>query len=72
MKIVRLRITLIDGCFQYAADAIENNGRYYYRVNNTTVEITESEYDRVIGNPHCIIFQALWGYIILLGSLKTQ
>jgi hypothetical protein len=55
MKVVKPRIILIDGYFQYAAEAIEENGRHYYRVEDTTVGITKSEYDRVIGNP-CLYY----------------
>ena len=56
MKVVKLRITLIDDCFQYAAEAIEENGRHHYHVDDTTVEVTKHEYDRVIANPRLYYF----------------
>ena len=55
MKVVKLRITLINGDFQYAAEAIEEKGRYYYRVGDVTVELTKVEYERVIANP-CLYY----------------
>jgi hypothetical protein len=56
MKAVTLRIRLIDGHFQYAAEAIQENGKYYYRVDDTTVEIAKSEYNAAIGNPYLYYF----------------
>lgn len=71
MKVVKLRITLIDGYLRYAAEAIEKNGRYYYRVNATTVEITKSDYDRVIRNPHLYYFSTALRLHNLIRLAKT-
>jgi hypothetical protein len=57
MNIGKLRITLIDGGSRYNAEAIEHCGRYYYRVGNTTIEVTKNEYDRVVANPRLYYFQ---------------
>jgi hypothetical protein len=56
MKIVKLRITLVDGRFRYNAEAIDDCGRYYYRVGKRTIEISKNEYDRVIANPRLYYF----------------
>lgn len=36
----------------YDAQVIEDNGRFFYRVGNTTIKISEHQAHRVIGNPH--------------------
>ena len=72
MKVVKLRITLIDGYFQYPAEAIEKNCRYYYRVDDTIVEIPKSEYDRVIGNPRLYYFSTALRLHNLIKRAKTQ
>jgi len=56
MKVVKLRITLVDGRFKYDAEAIKASGRYYYRVGGTTIEVSKNEYDRVIANPRLYYF----------------
>ena len=56
MKVVKLKITLVDGRFEYMAEAIERGGRYYYRIGVTTIEVTKPEYDRVIANPRLYYF----------------
>jgi len=40
----------------YWAEAIEDGDEFYFRVNGTTVEITESEFGRVIINPSLYYF----------------
>jgi hypothetical protein len=40
----------------YLAEAIEYQGRYYYRVDGVTVEVTHWEYERVITNPKLYYF----------------
>lgn len=37
--------------FKYLAEAIENENKYYYRVNGVEIETTQLEYNRVINNP---------------------
>ena len=41
---------------KYFAEAIEYCGRYFYRVNNVTIEITKLEYEQVIKNPSLSYF----------------
>ena len=63
MKITQLQICLCDEkkSFQYFAEAIEDSGRYYYRVDNVILEITEIEFNRVVINPKLYYFStALW------------
>lgn len=40
----------------YWAEAIEYGDKFYYRVSGTTVEITDYEFDQVIGNPRLYYF----------------
>jgi hypothetical protein len=42
----------------YLAEAIAHEGRHYYRVDGTTVELKEHEYQRVIANPKLYYFSA--------------
>lgn len=56
MKVVKLRITLVDGRFEYMAEAIERGGRYYYRIGAKTVEVTKREYECVTSNPRLYYF----------------
>ena len=35
----------------YFAEAIEYDGKYFYRVDGVTVEVGQYEYERVINNP---------------------
>ncbi len=42
----------------YLAEAIAHEGRHYYRVDGTTVELREHEYQRVITNPRLYYFSA--------------
>ena len=54
MKITRLEVGLRPSKRverDYAAEAIEHDGRYFYRVGDTTIEITRFEYQRGIENP---------------------
>jgi hypothetical protein len=42
----------------YRAEAIAHEGRHYYRVDGSTVELREHEYQRVITNPRLYYFSA--------------
>jgi hypothetical protein len=42
----------------YIAEAISYEGRHYYRVDGTTVELAQHEYQRVIKNPKLYYFSA--------------
>lgn len=42
----------------YFAEAIEHQGRYYYRVEGVTVEASQWEYERVIANPKLYYFSS--------------
>jgi hypothetical protein len=42
----------------YIAEAIAHEGRHYYRVDGTTVELAQHEYQRVIKNPELYYFSA--------------
>jgi hypothetical protein len=64
MEVVKLSIRLIEGnlarvqgrnLFQYNSEVIRNDGKFYYRVNSTTLEITPVEARRVIKNP-CLYY----------------
>ena len=70
MKIARLRIGQIPpetlqlqnlryaqiSTEQYWAEVIEDGKKFYYRVNGTAVEMTRSEFDKVIANPFLYYF----------------
>ena len=56
MNVVKLKITLLDGRFKHNAEAIEDDGNYYYRVGGTAIEITKKEHDLVVANPHLYYF----------------
>ena len=56
MSIAKLRISLLDERLKYEAEAIKDSERYYYRVGDTTIEITKNEYERVIANPRLYYF----------------
>jgi len=45
-----------DDAFEYLAEATEAGERYYYRVSDTTIEITKIQYDHVIANPNPYYF----------------
>lgn len=70
IKITRLKIGLLPNhCkgaapevqdakeYNYWAEAIEeDDGKFYYRVTNKTIEITEDQFRKVIDNPHLHYF----------------
>ena len=59
MKVVKLKIGYVGSVknnFKYIAEAIEDENRYYYRVDDVTIEITQSEYNYVIINPYLYYF----------------
>jgi hypothetical protein len=70
MHIVSLNIKLIEGnvarihgrnLFQYKAEVIRDEGKYYYRIDNVILDITPLEAKRVIRNPCLYYFStALW------------
>ena len=42
----------------YFAQAIEYDGKYFYRVDGVTVEVKQYEYERVISNPRLYYFSS--------------
>jgi hypothetical protein len=58
LMIVKLKIRLTGRkeTFQYHAEAIEDNGEFFYRVGDKVIEITEWEFYRVIANPRLYYF----------------
>lgn len=48
--------TLPDDEYNYWAEAIEAGDKFYYRVNGTTVAITEYEFGMVVCNPNLYYF----------------
>ena len=44
--------------YHYKAEAIAHEGRHYYRVDGTTVELGQHEYRCVIANPKLYYFSA--------------
>lgn len=63
MKITKLKVCFcdIEKTFQYFSEAIEDNGLYYYRVNDMILEINQYQYNMVIKNPKLYYFStALW------------
>jgi hypothetical protein len=44
--------------YHYIAEAIAHEGSHYYRVDGTTVELGQHEYQRVIANPRLYYFSA--------------
>ena len=51
-------ITFYRNEHHYLAEAIAHEGGHYYRVDDTTVELREHEYQRVIANPRLYYFSA--------------
>ena len=45
-----------DDEYNYWAEAIEYGDKFYYKINSTTVEITEYEFGKVIRNPTLYYF----------------
>ena len=61
--------------FEYLAEAIKDKKRYYYRVDDVTVEITKYEYDKVMVNPYLYYFSTalkLHHRILRLKNKYTQ
>ncbi len=56
MKVVTLKICLLGNNFKYFAEAIEDNGQYYYQVDSVKLKITQYEYNKVIINPYLYYF----------------
>ena len=68
MKIIQIKIGLADfnnidipfafvkDDHNYFAEAIEDGGKYYYRIDGFTIEIEKWEYERVLGNPRLYYF----------------
>ena len=42
----------------YFAEAIEHEGKYFYRVDDVTVQVEQYEYERVISNPRLYYFSS--------------
>ena len=42
----------------YQSEAIQDDGKYFYRVDGTTVEALDYEYERVIANPALYYFSS--------------
>ena len=53
-----LPISFIKDENNYFAEAIEFNGKYFYRVDGTTVEASQYEYENVIQNPRLYYFSS--------------
>lgn len=80
MQSVKLRVSLSEGnlakiscaeLFRYTAEAIKNDGRYYYSVGGVTIEISELEFNRVVINPKLYYFStALWLHLQIQGKKK--
>lgn len=58
MKVIQIRVHnwRAEEHFKYLAEAVEDGGKYYYRIDSMTLEITQLEYSRVIGNPYLYYF----------------
>lgn len=56
MQVNYLKIKSLDEEVKYLALAIEYEDRYYYKVKDWIVEITKSEYEKVIDNPYVYYF----------------
>jgi hypothetical protein len=57
----------------YWAEAIEEDGKHYYRAKGVTVETTEDRYRKVIQNPYLYYFSsALWLHLQIQGELKKR
>ena len=53
---LKIRLTGRKETFQYHAEAIEDNGEFFYRVGDKVIEISEWEFYRVIANPRLYYF----------------
>ncbi|PYK36549.1 MAG: hypothetical protein DME60_14625 [Verrucomicrobia bacterium] len=56
MRVTKLNIETLANKLEYVAEAVEDSGKYYYRVGDITIEITKSQYDYVISNPRLYYF----------------
>lgn len=56
MQVKYLQIKLLDEEIKYLALAIELDNRYYYKVKGWIIEITQTEYERVVNNPYLYYF----------------
>jgi len=56
MQVNYLKIKSLDEEVKYLALVIEYENRYYYKVKDWIVEITKSEYEKVIDNPYLYYF----------------
>ncbi len=59
MKVIQLMISLVGSDkneFEYLAEVIEDENRYYYRVGDVMLEITQTEHNSLIVNPYLYYF----------------
>lgn len=56
MRVTKLSIETLARKLEYVAEAVEDSGKYYYRVGGITIEITKTQYDTVISNPRLYYF----------------
>ena len=79
MQSVKLRTSLIkdnlaeitgSNLFEYVAEAIKENGKYYYRVGDIRLEITQREFNRVIKNPRLYYFSTALRLHLLIQKTK--
>ena len=48
MKIIKTAIVSLSNDFEYFAEVIKYSGRYFYQVENITIEINQLEYNRMV------------------------
>jgi hypothetical protein len=73
MKINKIKIRPLNASkygLRCLAEAYKYKGRYYYRVGDTTIEITNTQYTQVIANPHLYYFSTALKLHCLINKKK--
>lgn len=69
MRVTKLNVETLGNELEYVAEAIEDSGKYYYRVGGITIGITKSQYDNVISNPCLYYFSTALKLDRLIGKV---
>lgn len=56
MNLIKTAVFSLNNDFRYFAEVVKNDGRYYYTIDNVSIEINRREYDGVIKNPKLYYF----------------
>jgi hypothetical protein len=72
VKLTQLKIYQGKVNFQYTAEALECDNRYWYRVDNIQIEISQLEYNHVIINPNLYYFSTALKLHYLIHNEKKK